>query len=123
MGDLVFHWTIPPSDSQILDRMVKWWQLDSHVSVQTWKKKPRVLVGVALDFAHRIIIGAVKIDQQQEWTDDGGYEVPTDKKPNLDLYGLRGRRISPHCKIKFNQLRSQQFVILYSGGQTVGGQR
>ncbi len=117
----------PPPDSAILARMKGWWQLGRHVA--EWKRKPqqspRVLVGVAGPPSHRIIIGAVAIDQQG-WTaqpEKGLYPVPTIETSQLDACELRGRLISPKAKIKFGALRHQLFVILKRNGRTEGGQK
>jgi len=102
----------PPSDSEILDRMVKWWQLGSRV--QKWEKnpelQPKVLVGVALDPAHRIIIGAVKIDKILKSKEPDFYEMRTPEKPSLDAHQLRGRRLC--ADIKFGRPKTLNFRIL-----------
>lgn len=119
----------PLLDPDILARMDRWWQIGSYV--KTWKthpqQSPKVLVGVTGPPTHRIIIGAVTIDQNgwrtAQPTYGQLYQVPTLKTPNLDAHGLRGRLLSPDINIKFGAIRSQFFVILERDGQTVGGQR
>ena len=119
----------PLSDSDILARMDRWWQIGRHV--RTWKthpqQSPKVLVGVTGPPTHRIIIGAVTIDQKgwdaAQPTHGQLYRVPTLKTPKLDAHGLRGRLLSPETNIKFGAITSQFFVILGCNGQTVGGQR
>jgi len=119
----------PPSDPSILARMDRWWQLGRYV--ETWKthphRSPRVLVAVTGPPSHRIIVGAVNIDQngwraaQPEL--DQLYKVPTLNTPKLDAYALRGRLLSHSANIKFGAIKPQFFVILNRSGQTVGGQK
>lgn len=119
----------PPSDADILARMDRWWQLGRYVEI--WKshpqKSPRVLIAVTGPPSHRIIVGAVKIDQDgwRAAKPERGqlYKVPTLKTRRLDAYGLRGRRLSPEAKIKFGAIRPQFFVILNRDGRPVGGQK
>ena len=118
----------PPSDTDILARMDRWWQLGRYV--ETWKthphKSPRVLVAVTGPPSHRIIVGAVNIDQsgwRAAQPEPGQlYKVPTLNTPKLDAYALRGRLLSHSANIKFGAIKSQFFVILNRSGQTVGGQ-
>lgn len=119
----------PLSDLGILARMDRWWQLGRYV--ETWQthpqQSPRTLVAVTGPPNHRIIIGAVAIDQKgwraAQPTYGKLYQVPTLETLNLDAHGLRGRLLSPNIKIKFGAIRSQFFVILGCDGQTIGGQR
>ena len=119
----------PPPDRVILARMARWWRLGRYV--QTWKEdshqSPRVLVGVTGPPSHRIIIGAVAIDQQgwrkAQPITGGLYKIPIVKTPNLDACGLRGRLLSPNANIKFGARMHQFFVILKCNGQTTGGKR
>jgi hypothetical protein len=102
----------PPSDSELLERMVKWWQLGSRV--KQWQRnpaqKPGILVGVALDPKHRIIIGAVRINKILESDQPDYYEVKTPAKPSLDACRLRGRRLID--TIKFGRPKTLNFRIL-----------
>lgn len=119
----------PPSDPEILARMDRWWQLGRHVNI--WKTSPqlspKILVGVTGPPAHRIIIGAVAIDQKGWRTAEPIkgklYKIPTLARPNLDAHKLRGRLLSPDIDIKFGSIMSQFFVILECDGQIVGGQQ
>jgi len=118
----------PPSDPDILARMDRWWQVGRYVKI--WNTHPpecpRVLVAVTGPPSHRVIIGAVNIDQKgwraAQPIPDQLYQVPTLKTPNLDAHGLRGRLLSPSANIKFGAIKSQFFVILNRNGETVGGQ-
>jgi hypothetical protein len=118
----------PPSDAAILARMEKKWQLGRYL--EAWRthphKSPRVLVAVTGPPSHRIIVGAVKIDQEG-WREARPesrqlYKVPTLKTPKLDAYRLRGRLLSPSANIKFGGITPLFFVILNRNGKTVGGQ-
>jgi hypothetical protein len=118
-----------PSDSEILARLDRWWQIGRYVDV--WRadprQSPRTLVGVTGPPTHRIIIGAVSIDPagwRSAQPDFGRlYQVPTLPTPRLDAHGLRGRLISPSANIRFGAVRSQHFVILDCAGRTIGGRQ
>jgi hypothetical protein len=116
-----------PSNPEILARMEKWWRLRKYVAewMDEPEQKPRVLVGVALEPTHRIIIGAVEIDQKRRWeaNESDGYVVPImpiDENRRLDAYGLQWRRFSD--EIKFGRSKHEFFAILKCDGEIVGGQ-
>lgn len=118
----------PPPDHKILARMEKWWQLGPHIRI--WKRHPdrcpKILIGLTGPPAHRIIVGATRIDCHQlaNGKPKGGlYKVATLGTKNLDACDLRGRLISPKAGIKFGSRRHQFFVILKRNGHTVGGQK
>lgn len=118
----------PLSDSDLLARMDRWWQIGRHVAA--WKitpqNSPRILVAVSGTPQHRVIVAAVKINRRgwraAQPEPNQLYQIPTVATPNLDAYKLRGRLLSPDINIKFGGITSQFFVILGCDGRTSGGQ-
>jgi hypothetical protein len=116
----------PPSDAQILKRMVKWWQLGKHV--KAWANdetdSPDVLIAVNGTPGAQIIVGSVFIDKAS-WSksryENGLYAIPTCKTLGLDALQLRGRRIDKKANIKFGAFKHQIFMVLNSDGTTIGG--
>jgi len=119
----------PLSDADILARMERWWQIGRYI--ETWKmnpqQSPKTLIALTGPRAHRIIIGAVAIDQKG-WSSSQPeqnklYRIPTLATSNLDAHGLRGRILSPNISIKFGAITTQFFVMLGCDGRTIGGQQ
>lgn len=116
----------PPSDSQILARMEKWWQLGKHIAhwANETSKSPFVLIGINGGPGGQFIIGSVFVDRshwREAKAENGFYAIPTLKTPGLDALSLRGRRINKDANIKFGAFFSQIFLILNPDGTTIGG--
>lgn len=92
-----------PRDTDVLSNMRGYWDLAKHAS--EWAAHPdlgpQVLIGVhGRNVAHRFIVGAAAIDTSR-WGDQALYlperrrwQVPLLEPINLDVGGLRGRRVA-----------------------------
>lgn len=106
----------PPTDDQIKQRIMKWWQLnlrkehwnDSH------QNSPGLLVGVFGAPGQQMIIGACEVDKNGwsdvEYSSGGLISIPL-KNDFLDAFELRGKKISVEFGLKFGSFRHQQFRI------------
>lgn len=118
--------TKPPKDSEILERMDRWWTIGRFIP--RWSRgpahSPAVLVGVHGRPGAQVIIGAVRIDGKR-WAkperDGGYYAFPTDGPANLDAFELRGRRIDRKAGIRFGSFSSQFVVRMGKSGAISGG--
>jgi hypothetical protein len=119
-GRVGYNLANPPTDDAILVRIDRWWQLRAHVEQWTADPahSPGLLVGVTGRPSNRFIVGAVEVDRTR-WRltgRDGAslYQVPTLGTSNLDVFDLRGRRISADVNIRFSNRRDQHFFIFPS---------
>jgi len=117
----------PPSDSRILQRIDKWWQLGRYTAewVETPANGPSVLVGISGRPGSRVVIGAVRINssgwKNAKRDEDGLLRIPTSGPSNLDAFELRGRRVSANANIMFGAFSHQFFIIMNRTGKSIGG--
>jgi hypothetical protein len=121
----------PPPDDKILERVDRWWQIAGYLPA--WAKmpgkSPGLLVGVTGSAGAQFVIASILIDRSS-WNQAEEYEegyglvrVPIRKTPNLDAYGLRGRRIDVTANLLFEGIPAGFYLILHPNGRRIGGRR
>lgn len=48
-------------------------------------------------------------------------QIPIEQPNNLDVFGLRGRKLSREAGLRFGALRSQFYILLNTNGDLEGG--
>jgi hypothetical protein len=128
-GRIGYDLAKPPSDIKLLERVKESWQLSGHLGC--WREKPSngpgLLIGIYGSPGSQLVIASIKIDQLK-WTETviekyGLCTVPVENsiKPNLDAFGLRGRRVDPKAGIAFNSIRAGAFMVLKRNCTLTGG--
>jgi len=107
----------PPTDSEIHERMVRWWQLNSRMPNWKLNRKliPTVLIAVSGTPKHRIVVASLPIDHEAplpwEAAKGGLSRVPVLASEGLDFGEIRGCRIDSAIA-KFGGVKAQFFNIV-----------
>ncbi len=108
----------PPTDEQILDRMVKWWELGKHVArwSDDFKRSPALLVGVSGSPDARIVIGFCDCGSiPMEICGTPGWSVPSSVPRAADV-GCRTVSWSPDQYRGKHQIWENQTPLLHHSG-------
>ncbi len=117
-GRVGFSMAAPPKDSQIRERVEKYWQLGK--KVVEWEAKPEHSPGRVLGIhggpGAQFVIASMLIDRKK-WSsvrpdNKGLVTIPLLNPGKLDAHKLRGRRIARSAGLKFGNWRHQFYKIL-----------
>lgn len=107
----------PPTDIEIIERVVKYWQLGKHLAewIAHPDESPSLLVGVTGRPGSQMVIAALEVDRSK-WKDveirkNGIIEIPV-KSSSIDTNQLRGRRIDLSAGVRFGAVKSKFFHII-----------
>jgi len=111
----------PPSDEQILARVVGWWQIGRFLPL--WQANPELspalLVGVTGGPSSQVIISSSEIDRarwdQVQVREHGLVQVPV-VGTGIDAARLRGHGIDSKFGLRFDRARHAFFRIFDEGG-------
>jgi hypothetical protein len=126
-GRIGYNIATPPTDSQIRERVEKWWQVRKYLSKWTAdpNASPGLLVGIHGRPGAQFVIASMLIDQEKwpaaEATDGGKIKIPLSDPGDLDAHGLRGRRIARDARLAFANWPSQFYIILGRDNVPRGG--
>lgn len=108
--------THPLGDDQLQDRLERWWQIQRFLSL--WAEHPSdspgLLVGINGSPGRQLVIGSARIDRSA-WAsaerEKGGFvRIPLEEPIDLDVFSLRGRRVSRSAGLRFGSFMSQHFI-------------
>ncbi|MGH7411710.1 MAG: hypothetical protein ACREJ6_11720 [Candidatus Methylomirabilis sp.] len=128
-GRIGYNAATPPTDSQIRERVEKWWQLRKYLGkwMAAPDDSPGLLVGVHGRPGAQFVIASMLIDRDKwaaaEGKRQGKIRIPLSDPSNLDAHRLRGRRIARAARLAFGNWPSQFYVVLGRDAVTHGGRR
>ena len=130
----------PPTDAQILERVVEWWQLSALVPwwAQTPNQSPGLLIGITGRPGSQIVIASLMVNRH-DWNNarpyphgQGKISIPLLATPGLDAFELRGRRVrgrrngvgtGGEAPLAFGGVPAEFFIVLEPNGKSYGGRR
>ena len=122
-GRVGFSMAAPPPDSQIRERVEKWWQLGRRVErwTESPNDRPGLLLGIHGRPGEQFVIASMLIDRDK-WAsagrdDEGLVRIPLLDPGNPDAHRLRGRRIARSAGLKFGNWRHQFYKVLGCDGR------